>query len=157
MIILSEAFLLVVIMAAHDEIKIHCHVQIELTEAVGKTEKREYCHEVNDEELRQAVKDACYQKSYELAAAGNTDKHSRQENFDAVRDEFKAAYNEAHADMDEAELAEKNALIDRYYHDVERDAMRRCILDEGKRLDGRQTTEIRPIWCEAGYLPGPHG
>ncbi|MBO5812872.1 MAG: polyribonucleotide nucleotidyltransferase, partial [Bacteroidaceae bacterium] len=153
----SEADLLGAMKAAHEEIKKHCQVQMELTEAVGKTEKREYCHEVNDEELRQAVKDACYQKSYELAAAGNTDKHSRQENFDAVRDEFKAAYNEAHADMDEAELAEKNALIDRYYHDVERDAMRRCILDEGKRLDGRQTTEIRPIWCEAGYLPGPHG
>mgnify|MGYP003520273300 FL=1 len=153
----SEADLLGAMKAAHEEIKKHCQVQMELTEAVGKVEKREYCHEVNDEELRQAVKDACYQKSYELAAAGNTDKHSRQENFDAVRDEFKAAYNEAHADMDEAELAEKNALIDRYYHDVERDAMRRCILDEGKRLDGRQTTEIRPIWCEAGYLPGPHG
>jgi polyribonucleotide nucleotidyltransferase len=107
--------------------------------------------------LRKAVKDACYKKSYDLAAAGNTDKHSREDNFMAVRDEFKAAYNEAHADMDPSELAAKNALIDRYFNDVERDAMRRCILDEGKRLDGRKTTDIRPIWCEAGYLPGPHG
>lgn len=153
----GEADLLAAMKAAHDEIKKHCKVQMELTEAVGKTVKREYCHENNDEELRKALKDACYKKSYDLAAAGNTDKHSREDNFMAVRDEFKAAYNEAHADMDPAELAAKNALIDRYFNDVERDAMRRCILDEGKRLDGRKTTDIRPIWCEAGYLPGPHG
>lgn len=153
----GEADLLAAMKAAHDEIKKHCKVQMELTEAVGKTVKREYCHENNDEELRKALKDACYKKSYDLAAAGNADKHSREDNFMAVRDEFKAAYNEAHADMDPAELAAKNALIDRYFNDVERDAMRRCILDEGKRLDGRKTTDIRPIWCEAGYLPGPHG
>ena len=153
----SEADLLGAMKAAHEEIKKHCKVQMELTEEVGKTVKREYCHEVNDEELRQAVKDACYQKSYDLAAQGNTDKHSREANFEAVRDEFKEAYHEAHTDMSEDELAEKDALIDRYYHDVERDAMRRCVLDEGKRLDGRKTTEIRPIWCEVGYLPGPHG
>lgn len=153
----GEADLLAAMKAAHDEIKKHCKVQMELTEAVGKTVKREYCHENNDEDLRKAVKDACYKKSYDLASAGNTDKHSREDNFMAVRDEFKAAYNEAHADMDPSELAAKNALIDRYFNDVERDAMRRCILDEGKRLDGRKTTDIRPIWCEAGYLPGPHG
>src|SRR5574344_161454 len=153
----GEADLLAAMKAAHDEIKKHCKVQMELTEAVGKTVKREYCHENNDEELRKAVKESCYKKSYDLASAGNTDKHSREGNFMAVRDEFKATYNEAHADMDPAELAAKNALIDRYFNDVERDAMRRCILDEGKRLDGRKTTDIRPIWCEAGYLPGPHG
>ena len=153
----SEADLLGAMKAAHDAIKGHCKAQMELTEEVGKTVKREYCHENNDEELRQAVKDNCYQKSYNLAAEGNADKHSREANFEAVRDEFKAAYHEAHADMSEDELAEKDALIDRYYMDVERDAMRRCILDEGKRLDGRKTTDIRPIWCEVGYLPGPHG
>lgn len=153
----GEADLLAAMKAAHDEIKKHCKAQMELTEAVGKSVKREYCHENNDEELRSALKEACYQKSYDLAAAGNADKHSREDNFMAVRNEFKVAYNEAHADMDASELAEKNALIDRYFNDVERDAMRRCILDEGKRLDGRKTTDIRPIWCEAGYLPGPHG
>ncbi len=153
----SEDDLLGAMKAAHEEIKKHCLVQMELTKECGKEIKREYCHEVNDEELRQAVKDGCYQKSYDLAAAGNADKHSREDNFMAVRDEFKEAYHAAHTDLSEDELAEKDALIDRYYMDVERDAMRRCILDEGKRLDGRKTTEIRPIWCEAGYLPGPHG
>ena len=123
---------------------------MELTEMVGKTVKREYCHEENDEELRKAVHDACYDKSYAIAASGNRNKHERQDAFDAIRDEFKAQFSEE-------ELEEKGALIDRYYHDVEKEAMRRCILDEGKRLDGRKTTEIRPIWCEVGYLPGPHG
>jgi len=135
---------------AHEAIKVHCKAQMELTEMVGKTVKREYCHEENDEELRKAVHDACYDKSYAIAASGNRNKHERQDAFDAIRDEFKAQFSEE-------ELEEKGALIDRYYHDVEKEAMRRCILDEGKRLDGRKTTEIRPIWCEVGYLPGPHG
>ena len=117
-------------------------------EEVGSTVKREYCHEENDEELRKAVHDACYEKAYAIAASGNRNKHERQDAFDAIREEFKAQYTEE-------ELEEKAPLIDRYYHDVEKEAMRRCILDEGKRLDGRQTTEIRPIWCEVGYLPGP--
>ena len=137
----SEAELLEAMKVAHEAIKVHCKAQMELTEMVGKTVKREYCHEENDEELRKAVHDACYDKSYAIAASGNRNKHERQDAFDAIRDE----------------LEEKGALIDRYYHDVEKEAMRRCILDEGKRLDGRKTTEIRPIWCEVGYLPGPHG
>ena len=146
----SEADLLEAMKVAHDAIKVHCKAQMELMEEVGSTVKREYCHEVNDEELRAQVHDACYAKAYAVAASGNNDKHGRAAAFDAIKDEFKAQFTEE-------ELEEKGALIDRYYHDVEKEAMRRCILDEGKRLDGRATTEIRPIWCEAGYLPGPHG
>ena len=146
----SEAELLEAMKVAHEAIKVHCKAQMELTAEVGKTVKREYCHEENDEELRKAVHDACYDKAYAVAASGNTNKHARQDAFDAICEEFKAQYTEE-------ELEEKAPLIDRYYHDVEKEAMRRCILDEGKRLDGRSTTQIRPIWCEVGYLPGPHG
>ena len=119
--------------------------------------KREYCHEVNDEDLREEVKKACYDAAYRIAQEGNRDKHAREDAFMEIRENFKLSYAEAHADLSEDELAEKNAMIDRYYHDVERDAMRRCVLDEGKRLDGRATTDIRPIWCEVSPLPGPHG
>ncbi|MBR6286956.1 MAG: polyribonucleotide nucleotidyltransferase, partial [Bacteroidaceae bacterium] len=152
----SEQDLLQALKVAHEAIKPMCRLQKELAKELGKDVKREYCHEVNDEELRQAVKDACYQKSYEITAAA-LDKHARADAFAAVRDEFKEQYHAAHTELAEDELAEKDALIDRYYNDVERDAMRRCILDEGKRLDGRKTTEIRPIWCEVDPLPGPHG
>ncbi|MBR5234779.1 MAG: polyribonucleotide nucleotidyltransferase, partial [Bacteroidaceae bacterium] len=151
----SELDLLEAMKTAHEAIKVQCQAQLELMEAVGSTVKREYCHEVNDEELRAEVKAACYDKAYAIAAEGNRDKHARAEAFEAVREEYKAAYTEAHAEMDADELAEKLSLINRYYHDVEKDAMRRCILDEGKRLDGRATTDIRPIWCEVDYLPGP--
>lgn len=146
----SEADLLNAMKVAHEAIKVHCQAQIELMEAAGKSVKREYCHEVNDEELRQDLHDKTYAKTYELAKSCNTDKHSREANFKAVREEYKAQFTEE-------ELEEKAPLIDRYYHDIEREAMRRAILDEGLRLDGRKTTEIRPIWCEAGPLPGPHG
>jgi len=146
----SEQDLLEALKVAHEAIKVHCKAQMELMEEVGSTVKREYCHEENDEELRKAVHDACYDKAYAIAASGNKNKHERGEAFEAIREEFKAQYTEE-------ELEEKEALINRYYHDVEKEAMRRCILDEGKRLDGRQTTEIRPIWCEVDPLPGPHG
>ena len=146
----SESDLLEAMKVAHDAIKVHCKAQMELMEEVGSTVKREYCHEENDEELRALVHKACYEKAYAVAASGNNDKHGRGEAFEAIREEFKTRFTEE-------ELEEKAALIDRYYHDVEKEAMRRCILDEGKRLDGRKTTEIRPIWCEVGYLPGPHG
>jgi len=146
----SEQDLLEALKVAHEAIKVHCKAQMELMEEVGSTVKREYCHEENDEELRKAVHDACYDKAYAIAASGNRNKHERGEAFEAVREEFKAQFTEE-------ELEEKEALINRYYHDVEKEAMRRCILDEGKRLDGRQTTEIRPIWCEIDPLPGPHG
>ena len=146
----SEADLLAAMKFAHDAIKIQCQAQMELAEEVGSTVKREYCHEVNDEELRKAVHEACYAKAYAIAASGNKNKHERMDAFDAIREEFKAQFSEE-------ELAEKAALIDRYYHDVEKEAMRRSILDEGKRLDGRKTDEIRPIWSEINCLPGPHG
>ena len=146
----SEQDLLEALKAAHEAIKVHCKAQMELMEEVGSTVKREYCHEENDEELRKAVHDACYEKAYAIAASGNRNKHERGEAFEAIREEFKAQFTEE-------ELEEKEALINKYYHDVEKEAMRRCILDEGKRLDGRQTTEIRPIWCEVDPLPGPHG
>ena len=146
----SEADLIAAMKAAHEAIKPQCKAQMEMAAEAGKTEKRVYCHEENDEELREAVRKACYDKAYAVAASGNRNKHERQDAFDAIREEFKAQYTEE-------ELETKAPLIDRYYHDVEKDAMRRCILDEGKRLDGRATTEIRPIWCEAGPLPVPHG
>ena len=146
----SEADLIAAMKAAHEAIKPQCKAQMEMAAEAGKTEKRVYCHEENDEELREAVRKACYDKAYAIAASGNRNKHERQDAFDAIREEFKAQYTEE-------ELETKAPLIDRYYHDVEKDAMRRCILDEGKRLDGRATTEIRPIWCEAGPLPVPHG
>ena len=146
----SEQDLLEAMKVAHAAIKDHCKVQMELMEECGTVQKREYCHEENDEDLRKAVREACYDKAYAIAQSGNCNKHERGEAFEAIREEFKAQFTEE-------ELETKAALIDRYYHDVEKEAMRRCILDEGKRLDGRKTTEIRPIWCEVNPLPGPHG
>ncbi|HIY49813.1 MAG TPA: polyribonucleotide nucleotidyltransferase [Candidatus Barnesiella excrementavium] len=146
----SEADLLEALKAAHEAIKVHCLVQKELAEAVGSTVKREYCHETNDEELRKDVWAKCYDKAYAIARSGNADKHARQNAFDAIVDDYLAG-------LSEEELAEKEPLVKRYYHDVEKEAVRRCILDEGIRLDGRTTTQIRPIWCEVDYLPGPHG
>ena len=146
----SEADLLEALKAAHEAIKVHCLVQKELAEAVGSTVKREYCHETNDEDLRKDVWAKCYDKAYAIARSGNADKHARQNAFDAIVDDYLAG-------LSEEELAEKEALVKRYYHDVEKEAVRRCILDEGIRLDGRTTTQIRPIWCEVDYLPGPHG
>ena len=145
----QEAEMLEAIKVAHEAIKQHCKVQMELTEECGKTVKREYNHEENDEDLRAAVRAACYDKVYAVAVSGSG-KQERSDAFTAIKDEFKAQYSEE-------ELATKSALIGQYYHDVEKEAMRRAILDEGKRLDGRKTTEIRPIWSEVDYLPGPHG
>ena len=146
----SEAELLEALKVAHEAIKVQCVAQKELAEMVGSTVKREYCHETNDEDLRKAVWEACYDKAYAIARSGNKDKHARQAAFDAIVDEYLAG-------MSEEEAAEKVALVKRYYHDVEKEAVRRCILDEGIRLDGRTTTQIRPIWCETDYIPGPHG
>ena len=152
-----ESALLEALKVAHEAIKPMCQLQKELSKELGTDVKREYDDEVNDEELRQAVKDQCYAPAYAIAQAGDHDKHQREEAFTKIREDFKEAYAAAHSDMTAEELEEKNALVDRYYHDVERDAMRRCILDEGKRLDGRATTDIRPIWCEVSPLPMPHG
>lgn len=146
----SEKELLDAIKFAHEEIKRHCQVQIELTEAVGKTVKRTYSHEENDEDLRKQVWDACYQPAYEVAASQNPNKHERIEAFEVVLENFVNS-------IPEEEREEKLPLISRYYHDVEKEAMRRSILDEGKRLDGRATTEIRPIWSEVDFIHGPHG
>ncbi|MDO5447160.1 MAG: polyribonucleotide nucleotidyltransferase [Prevotellaceae bacterium] len=152
----SEQDLLGALKAAHDAIKPMCILQEELSKELGKDVKREYCHEENDEELREQVKNECYQKAYDVTKQG-LEKHARAEAFENIIEEFKTAYAEAHPELTEDEMEEKAVLADRYYADVERDAMRRCILDEGIRLDGRKTTEIRPIWCEVSPLPFPHG
>ena len=146
----QESEMLEAIKVAHEAIKVQCQAQLELSEACGKLVKREYCHEINDDELRKDVHEKCYAKAYAVATSG-TDKHQRAEAFEAVVEEYKAQFSE------EELTDEKVEMIGRYYHDVEKEAMRRAILDEGKRLDGRKTTEIRPIWIETDCLPGPHG
>ncbi len=146
----SEAELLEALKVAHEAIKVQCKAQEELAVEAGKTQKREYCHEVNDEELRKDVREKCYDKAYAIAKTGTPDKHWRQDAFDAVCQEYIDS-------LPEEEREAKTPLVKRYYHDVEREAVRRCVLDEGIRLDGRKTTEIRPIWCEVDYIPGPHG
>ena len=146
----SEEVMLGAIKFAHEEIKKHCAVQIELSKELGKDVKRTYCHENNDEELRQTIISELYDKAYAIATSG-TMKHEREDMFNALEAEFASRYTEE-------ELAEKAALIHKYFHDdVQKKAMRNMILDEGKRLDGRRTDEIRPICCEAGYLPAAHG
>ncbi len=145
----SEAVMLGAIKFAHEEIKKQCQAQLELMEEVGKTQKREYCHETNDEALRAACREFCYNKCYEIAKSG-TSKHERGAAFEAVCEEFLAT-------IPEEEREEKAFMVGRYFHDVEKEAMRNMILDEGIRLDGRNTTQIRPIWCEVDYLPCAHG
>ncbi|MDP4276756.1 MAG: polyribonucleotide nucleotidyltransferase [Bacteroidota bacterium] len=147
---LQEADVIEALKVAHEAIKLQCKAQMELTEQVGKTVKRTYCHEVNDEDLRKDVWEKTYDKAYVIASSSNTDKHARMEGFDGILSDYLDT-------IDPDALPEKKPLVERYYHDVEKEAMRRCILDEGRRLDGRKTTEIRPIWCETDYLPGCHG
>ena len=154
----SEEELLEALKVAHAEIKKQCVAQMELMKEAGKETKREYCHEVNDDELRADVHAKCYDKAYAIAKTGSADKQWRNESFSAICDE----YIENLPEMTEEQLEkytedQRVAMVKRYYHDVEKEAMRRCVLDEGIRLDGRKTTEIRPIWCEVDYLPGPHG
>ena len=152
----QEVDLLNALKAAHAAIKPMCALQDELMKELGTDKKREYCHEVNDDDLKEQVRKDCYDKAYAVVKQA-LDKDGRAEAFEAIITEFKEKYAEAHSDLTEDELEEKNTLADKYYHDVERDAMRRCILDEGIRLDGRKTTDIRPIWCEVSPLPMPHG
>ena len=152
----SEQDLLGALKAAMEAIKPMCELQAELSKELGTDVKREYDHEVNDEELREQMAKELYQPAYDITKQA-LEKHARAEAFEKILADFKEKYAAEHADMDEDELAEKNEMMDRYYHDVERDAMRRCILDEGIRLDGRKTTDIRPIWCETEPLPMPHG
>ena len=152
----SEQDLLGALKAAQEAIRPMCELQTELSKELGTDVKREYCHEVNDEDLRKQINDELYPKTYEVVKEA-LDKQARQDAFDKILSDFQEAYNAAHTDLTEEELEEKAALMDKYYHDVMRDAMRRCILDEGIRLDGRKTNEIRPIWCEVSPLPMPHG
>ena len=152
----SEQDLLGALKAAMDAIKPMCELQAELSKELGKDVKREYDHEVNDEELRERMNKELYQPAYDVTKQA-LEKQARAEAFEKILADFKEKYAAEHADLTEDELEEKYAMMDRYYHDVERDAMRRCILDEGIRLDGRKTDEIRPIWCEVSPLPMPHG
>lgn len=152
----SEQDMIGALKAAMAAIKPMCELQTELSKELGKDVKREYDHEVNDEELREQMNKELYQKAYDVTKQA-LEKHARAEAFEKILADFKEAYAAAHTDLTEDEMEEKYAMMDRYYHDVERDAMRRCILDEGIRLDGRKTDEIRPIWCEVSPLPMPHG
>lgn len=145
----SEEEMLEAISFAHEAIKVQCRAQLELSEMVGKLEKRTYSHETHDEELRTKVYEATYQKAYQVAMRGNANKSERKEGFKAVVTEFIESLGEDHGyDL---------GLIKTYYHDVEKEAVRNMILDERVRLDGRQLNEIRPIWSEVNYLPATHG
>ena len=152
----SEQDLIGALKAAAEAIKPMCELQYELAKEKGTDVKREYDHEVNDEELREQIKSELYKPAYDINHQA-LEKHARQDAFDKVLADFLEKYDAAHADLSEDELEEKHAEATRYYDDVLRDAMRRCILDEGLRLDGRATTDIRPIWCEVSPLPMPHG
>lgn len=146
----SEEIMLEALKTAHETIKIHCQALEELTQMVGKTVKREYCHEEDDEQIREQMHEACYQKCYDLAKEGIKSKHERGEKFEAIKEEFFATltdeYKEEHA-----------VMLNRYYKNIEKEAMRNMVLNERVRLDGRQLEEIRPIWAEVDYLPSVHG
>jgi polyribonucleotide nucleotidyltransferase len=145
----AEADMLEAIKFAHEEIKIQCQAQMELMKEAGKEQKRAYCHETQDEELRKSVWDFCYDKCYKIATTPSA-KQERTDAFEALKEEFIAT-------LSEEDAAAKKGMIGRYYHDVEKEAMRKMILNEGVRLDGRGTKDIRPIWCEVDYLPATHG
>ena len=152
----SEQDLIGALKAAAEAIKPMCELQYELAKEKGTDVKREYDHEINDEELREQIKSELYKPAYDINHQA-LEKHARQDAFDKVLADFLEKYDAAHTDLSEEDLEEKHAEATRYYDDVMRDAMRRCILDEGLRLDGRATTDIRPIWCEVSPLPMPHG
>ncbi len=146
-----ESVMLEAIKVAHDAIKIQCQAQIELAAEVEKAKtKREYCHETSDEDLKAQIEKATYDKAYKVAALGLADKHKRAELFGDIKKEFIDS-------LTEEEAAEKKSLIGRYFHDVEKEAVRNCVLDTKLRLDGRKLDEIRPIWSEIDYLPSTHG
>ena len=152
----SEQDLIGALKVAAEAIKPMCELQYELAKEKGTDVKREYDHEINDEELREQIKSELYKPAYDINHQA-LEKHARQDAFDKVLADFLEKYDAAHTDLSEEDLEEKHAEATRYYDDVLRDAMRRCILDEGLRLDGRATTDIRPIWCEVSPLPMPHG
>jgi len=147
----SEAVMLEAIKVAHEAIKDQCQLQLDLADMVEKSKiKREYCHEAKDEDLKKQVFSATYDKAFKIASSGNTNKHERSDAFEAIKTEFKETFSEE-------ELEEKESMINRYYHDVEKEAVRNCILEQRIRLDGRKLDEIRPIWSEIDYLPSAHG
>jgi polyribonucleotide nucleotidyltransferase len=146
----QESDMIEALRVAHEAIKIQCQAQLELTEMVGKTQKREYCHENNDFDLKEKMKKAVYQQLYDIAKQGNANKHLRAELFEAV----KTAFVES---LSDEEKEGKDFQINRYFHDIHKDAVRDVILNERIRLDGRKLNEIRPIWCETDYLPSAHG
>jgi len=147
----SEKEMLEAIKVAHSAIKVHCLAQKELAQMVGVDKKRDYVGDSEDKELEELVKNKTYDKIYKLAKKGNPNKHERSENFDKIRDEF----------IEELDLTEEDSdklkLINKYFHDNLKEAVRNIVLIEGIRLDGRKTDEIRPIWCEVDYLPSTHG
>ena len=153
----SEQDLIGALKAAHEAIKPMCEMQEELSKACGTDVKRAYEDEVNDEELREELRKATYDACYAQAQSGDDDKKHREETYEKIKSDFTEAYDAAHTDLSEDDLEEKHTLIDRYFADVQRDSMRRSVLDTGKRMDGRATDEIRPIWCEIDTLPMPHG
>ena len=153
----SEQDLIGALKAAHEAIKPMCEMQEELSKACGTDVKREYDDEINDEELREQVRKETYDACYAEAQSGDNDKKHREETYEKIKSDFTEAYDAAHTELSEDELEEKHAEIDRYFADVQRDSMRRSVLDTGKRMDGRATDEIRPIWCEIDTLPMPHG
>src|ERR1017187_7688911 len=146
----SEKEMLEAIQFGHEAIKIQCKAQLELAEMCGNKPKREYDHETNDIELKEQIHKDTYDKVYEVAKSQNPDKHARS-------DAFKAIVNAIVEAVPEEEQEVKVPLIKKYYHDVEKEAIRRMILDEGVRLDGRKGNQIRPIWSEVSYLPSAHG
>lgn len=147
----SESVMLEAIKVAHEAIKVQCQAQIELAEMVEASKvKREYCHEKNDEDLKVAVREATYEKTYQLALTGNPNKHERMENFKAIRTEYLET-------LDEEKRDEVEGLVKKYYHDVEKEAVRNAILNKSVRLDGRKLDEVRPIWSEIDYLKSAHG
>ncbi|MEJ5267867.1 MAG: polyribonucleotide nucleotidyltransferase [Bacteroidales bacterium] len=146
----SEEEMIEAIKFAHEAIQDQCRVQLELREACGITGFAEYCHEVNDEDLRKKVWDECFDKVYKVAMSKTADKHLRKKMFQEVKEEFLSQY-------DEENLESVKKFVDRYFHDVEKEAVRQMVLNEKFRLDGRKYDEIRPIWCEVDYLPMAHG
>ena len=152
----SEQDLIGALKAAHEAIKPMCELQDELAKELGTDKKREYNDEINDEDLRKQIHAELYDATYEVNRKA-LPKQERNEAFDKIIADFIEKYDAAHTELSEEELEEKHAEAARYYGDVMRDAMRRCILDEGVRLDGRKTVDIRPIWSEVSALPMPHG
>ena len=153
----SEQDLIGALKAAHEAIKPMCEMQEELSKACSTDVKREYDDEINDEDLREQVRKETYDACYAEAQSGDNDKKHREETYEKIKSDFIEAYDAAHTDLSEDDLEEKHAEIERYFADVQRDSMRRSVLDTGKRMDGRATDEIRPIWCEVDSLPMPHG